>query len=147
MSKISNPKIWYLVGIGAVALAIDGLRRWVKRQQLEAESTPAVHQAPDAYIPLVKATTPAEPPTAPATGAGRAAATTASTARDDLTAIKGIGPTYAKRLAAAGITTFSGLAAASPDRLREVAKTTAMVDPQDWIDQAAARSTGDDSAS
>ena len=151
MSRALNPKIWYLVGIGAAALAIDSLRRWVKKQQLEAESAPPAYQSFDtperphapasatrSWIELkpgVEPTTPPKPAVMPAPSAKKPAKTGA----DDLTEIKGIGPTYAKRLVAAGITTFADLAAASPDYLREVTKATAMADPQDWIDQSATK--------
>ena len=61
------------------------------------------------------------------------------TAKDDLTQIKGVGPTYAKRLHAAGILTFADVAAASPDRLREVTNATGKAaDTESWIEQAAA---------
>jgi predicted flap endonuclease-1-like 5' DNA nuclease len=39
-------------------------------------------------------------------------------------------------LAEAGITTFAGLASASPDYLREVTQATAAADPEEWIAQA-----------
>lgn len=38
---------------------------------------------------------------------------------DDLTEVNGIGPVFAQRLADAGVTTFSALAAMSPDQLTE----------------------------
>src|SRR5690606_33935634 len=52
MSKVFNPKAWYLVGIGAAALAVDGLRRLVKRRREEAESAPVANEPPDEHIPF-----------------------------------------------------------------------------------------------
>jgi large subunit ribosomal protein L21 len=53
---------------------------------------------------------------------------------DDLTVINGIGPTFAKRLQAAGITTFQALASASPEHIKEVTKLADwQADPADWI--------------
>jgi predicted flap endonuclease-1-like 5' DNA nuclease len=61
-------------------------------------------------------------------------AVTAKPAADDLTAITGIGPTFAKRLKAAGIKTYKDLAAASPEFVKESAKLADwQADPADWI--------------
>lgn len=57
-----------------------------------------------------------------------------SSMADDLTRIKGIGPAYAQRLAAAGIATFTHLAEADPDALRAALDSRA--DVEDWIAQA-----------
>ena len=58
---------------------------------------------------------------------------------DDLTVINGIGPTFAKRLQAAGITTFQALASASPEHIKEVAKLADwQANPADWIAAAKA---------
>ena len=58
---------------------------------------------------------------------------------DDLELINGIGPVYSSKLAEMGITTFSGLAAASAEEI--VGKLgTAESRVADWIDQAKARS-------
>jgi len=46
--------------------------------------------------------------------------------QDDLTRIRGIGPRYAALLGEAGITTYDDLIAASPDRLRDIIKPSAM---------------------
>jgi len=61
-------------------------------------------------------------------------------APDDLTLINGIGPTFATRLQAAGITSFAKLAALSPEYLKEVTMAADwQADPVHWIDQARAR--------
>jgi predicted flap endonuclease-1-like 5' DNA nuclease len=53
--------------------------------------------------------------------------------------INGIGPSYAKRLNAAGIMTFSDLAAVSEDRLREIIPTKGLrLDYAGWLKQARA---------
>jgi predicted flap endonuclease-1-like 5' DNA nuclease len=57
-------------------------------------------------------------------------------APDDLTEIKGIGPTFARRLTEAGITTFADVANASPDYLREVTHAPAVAHPEEWIADA-----------
>lgn len=56
---------------------------------------------------------------------------------DDLTVINGIGPTFAKRLKAAGITSYQALADASPEHVKEVAKLADwQANPADWIAEA-----------
>lgn len=64
-----------------------------------------------------------------------------SSPADDLTSINGIGPTYAKRLQAAGIMTFAALAEQEPERVREIAqiKEWQAADPADWVAEAQAR--------
>jgi len=58
--------------------------------------------------------------------------------KDDLTLIRGIGPKFANQLAAAGITTFAALAAATPEQLQEVtnAPTWQKPDYAGWIAEA-----------
>jgi large subunit ribosomal protein L21 len=55
---------------------------------------------------------------------------------DDLTQIDGIGPTFARRLEEAGITTYVQLAALSPEQAREITRVTVQSDPADWIAEA-----------
>lgn len=56
---------------------------------------------------------------------------------DDLTQIKGIGPTFARRLKEAGITTFAQLAGATVGQLQEITGVAEwQADPADWIAQA-----------
>lgn len=61
-----------------------------------------------------------------------------SLAGDDLQAITGIGPTYARRLREHGIETYAQLAELSPDKAREMVglsmKRTA--EAAEWIDEA-----------
>jgi len=62
-------------------------------------------------------------------------------ARDDLTQIAGIGPVYAGRLAAAGITSFRHLAERTPDELAAALDLGAGrgTDLEDWLKQARTR--------
>lgn len=57
---------------------------------------------------------------------------------DDLKAIHGIGPVFARRLNEAGIKTYADLAAQEPQRLLEIvqAKAWQALDPKAWIDEA-----------
>jgi predicted flap endonuclease-1-like 5' DNA nuclease len=63
-------------------------------------------------------------------------AETNATQADDLTVIKGIGPVFAKRLRAAGIDSYAGIAAASPETLRVAVAANRMVATDEWIVQA-----------
>src|SRR5690606_10322757 len=66
---------------------------------------------------------------------------------EELTMIAGVGVKVKRLLAAAGIRTFSDLAAASVDQLKEIiAKAGArfrMMDPSRWPEQAALAARGD----
>ena len=56
---------------------------------------------------------------------------------DDLTIVKGIGPTFARRLQDAGVTSFAALAALSPERAREITRAANwQADTADWIVEA-----------
>lgn len=142
MSKLLNPKAWYLVGIGAAALALDAGRRWVTKRRREAEQAvdhgteiPMMSYEPPKPEPVVKSAPAPEPAAAPKVT--RAPAAKVETAKsDDLTAIKGIGPVFAKRLAEAGLTTYAALAEASPERLRDITQAPPMAEPDEWIAQA-----------
>lgn len=60
----------------------------------------------------------------------------ATNAPDDLTAVRGIGPAYAGRLANAGINTIADLATADPAEVAEIAGTTDSTAAR-WIADAA----------
>ncbi len=58
---------------------------------------------------------------------------------DDLTAINGIGPTFANRLNEAGITTYGELAALTAEQLKEITHAADwQANPDDWVLQAKA---------
>lgn len=123
-------RILRIVGIAAGVAAAA----WLVKDRLLPNPTPPPGSTPAFRSPQTVASpqrpsTPAAPPT-PEAGSG-----------DDLTAIKGIGPVYAERLAEAGVTTFTGLARADAvelaGRLEVDEDKTAS-----WIDQARARQNG-----
>lgn len=164
MSKITNPKAWYLLGAGAVALAADGARRLLRRQRADgsagyraaevtveveapaktATTEPVVTSVPTAEAQAKAKKAVAEMGQQAAATKTKAADTVTRTAEailaaDDLTEIKGIGPVFAERLRQAGITTFADVAKASADQLREVTHATSVANPDEWIEQAQAR--------
>jgi len=59
---------------------------------------------------------------------------------DDLTEITGIGPVFASRLRAEGITTFKELSDAGPQVVSDAAGVP-LTRASDWVDQAAARAS------
>jgi 1,4-alpha-glucan branching enzyme len=59
-------------------------------------------------------------------------------ARDPLVEIKGIGPTYQKRLYEAGVYTFAQLARLKPAKLLEIVRARVRVDVESWIAEAKA---------
>ncbi len=71
-------------------------------------------------------------------------------APDDLTRIEGIGPRIAEKLAQAGITTYAGLAATPPERLKAVLAKAGprfrLARPQTWPEQAALLAAGEEAA-
>jgi predicted flap endonuclease-1-like 5' DNA nuclease len=106
---------------GAVVGAV-----WYARQHAEPEpATPSGEWTPR---PQLRAVPDAE--AAPEVTASMPEAA----AKDDLTAIKGIGPVYAAKLSAIGIETFAALAGADPVELAAEFDPRAAV--EDWISEA-----------
>lgn len=58
--------------------------------------------------------------------------------RNQIEIVRGIGPTYARRLHEAGIQNLADLAGQTPERVAEIVglKTWQRADPQNWIDEA-----------
>lgn len=100
---------------------------WVLRDQLlPGPEAPTSHPPAFRHPP----SSPQQSPQAPQAAEPVAADT------DDLTKVNGIGPVYAKRLAALGVTSFSELAASDADDLAarsEIARDRIA----DWINKAA----------
>lgn len=120
MTRFLKPRALYLAGLGLLAYAtVDLVRRFRRSEAKVATIQPSTVQVPPAPQP----NTPS--PTKQA----------ARPAGDDLTVIKGIGPTYAKRLRDAGLMTYSDIANASPEQLRDITRA-AGADPSDWITAA-----------
>ena len=87
--------------------------------------------APPAAEPIPQAAEQAQAPEAPVKP-------------DDLTAISGIGPKLSTLLQEHGFKTFSQLAAATPERLREILQSAnnRLADPATWPDQARLAAAG-----
>ena len=77
---------------------------------------------------------------------GSTATEETSVGGDDLTKIEGVGPAIAQHLNAAGITTFSQLAATAPERIREILDQVGGYgahDPTTWPDQSQLAAAGE----
>ena len=61
---------------------------------------------------------------------------------DNLQQIAGIGPTYARRLKAAGVSSFAGLAAMSPEAVMAITAVRSAAVAGDWIEAARERAAG-----
>lgn len=96
-------------------------------QQAADQSPQDSAPAPDDAPPTARVDLPPETPAAGPAG-------------DDLTRLVGIGPAFAGRLAAGGITTFATLAASTPDALAELVQAPDWRRPDyaNWIEQARA---------
>jgi predicted flap endonuclease-1-like 5' DNA nuclease len=128
-------KIFY-IGLGFSIFAIKKSVSFLKEKGEQTEEQ--IIAVMDADASVVKSE-PAEQPQTQgvAEGSLQRKKRTVKKAGDDLTEINGIGPTYAKRLRDAGITTFEALSKCSPEELRAVTKATGKAaNPEAWIIQA-----------
>ena len=101
------------------------------------------HEPDEAPAPPVAAPAPQAAEPAPE-AAVQAQASEAPVKPDDLTTISGIGPKISALLQEHGLKTFSQLAAATPDRLREILQSAnnRLADPATWPDQARLAAAG-----
>ncbi len=122
-------KVFYF-GVGLASLVYDNFdelaqvgeeryNQFVRANHPPEETIEVESIFPDEEVPVVASTSQSE------------------SKPDDLTAINGIGPTFAKRLQDAGIKSYKALAGATADQIKEITGVAEwQADPQDWITQA-----------
>jgi len=124
-------------GAAVKAEVIDQIKgekviKFVKRRRKHSSKRTVGHRQKLTLIKITEIlTSGASAKPAAAKAAPKAAAPAADSAADDLTAITGVGPAAAKKLADAGITSFAALAAVDVDSFDAV-----KVKPE-WVAQAA----------
>jgi len=104
----------------AFAAAAAGITWWIRERAVPMPQTPEEHPPPFRTAPRP----PSGPQPDPKTSEG-----------DDLAVIKGIGPVYRQRLAAAGVTTFAQLVAADAAALATAVEVS-ITNVEDWQRQA-----------
>lgn len=129
---------WQILGGDALAITCATAAAPTPTPPPPPTPTLAPPTATPTNLPTV---TPTVRPTA--TAAATVVATVVATvaARDDLTKISGIGPTYAGRLYTAGITTYAALAQLTPAQIKAIVapgRTGNFIDAESWIAQAQA---------
>jgi predicted flap endonuclease-1-like 5' DNA nuclease len=128
-------KLFY-IGLGFSIFAVKKSVNFLKEkgEQIEEQIIPMM----DADAGVDKSGTAEQPQTqGAAEGSVQRKKGSAQKKGDDLTEINGIGPTYAKRLRDAGISTYAALSKCSPEELRSITKATGKAaDPESWIIQA-----------
>lgn len=119
-------KIFYF-GIGLAGLVYDNFDELARLGEEKYNKFVRINHPPDETIEITSEET------------FEFVAETETGGTDDLTAISGIGPTFAKRLRDGGIITFRDLADSNEERIKEVTGAAEwQANPQEWI--AAAKS-------
>ncbi len=123
-TTLTKPSNWLKLWAGVVGLAFERVKPAAHNGHV-VPSKPAVAGKPAAaHKPVV-------------TPKPKAAAAPPQIPPDDLTLIHGIGPTFARRLHDAGITTYAQVAAMMPHELQTMAKAADwQANPAEWIEQA-----------
>ena len=113
------------------------------------KTKPAPKQEEKVVIPVaiaVKAAEPVAPEAVKPAAPKKAASAPATGKKDDLKKIEGIGPAIEKLLIAAGISTFAGMAATAPDKIKEILVAAGsrfgFHDPATWPHQASLAAAG-----
>jgi predicted flap endonuclease-1-like 5' DNA nuclease len=114
-------KLFYF-GVGLASLAYDNFDELARIGEERYNRFVHVNHPPEETIEVEEEEVPV------------ARASASDQPEDDLTIINGIGPTFAKRLQEAGITTYNALAGATAEQVKEVTGVAEwQADPQDWI--------------
>lgn len=143
--NLSEGTMAYLGGILEsikVFYALSPVGRVQKRLSAAPAETPP--PAPEPTLAAVEKT--ATKPAAAKPPAGAKVTPKSPRKRDDLTAIGGIGPTMAKKLNEAGISSYAQLAALSDDNIdcleKDVIRFSGRIKRDDWVGQAKALAQG-----
>ncbi len=128
-------RLFYIAAGFAVGYMLDSLRQQNQGSETEVSDIPVIDLTDVANVTesvngsaKVVQSTSAEPASAPEADVHDSPAF--------LKQINGIGPTYAKRIFAAGINSLQLLASKTPAELMEISKVRSQEKAQDWIDQA-----------
>jgi len=129
-----NDQVW--LGVATDQALMPDPLTIVSYYRDEIDQLYALTQQVDDATPAVAAPAPAGGDEQPAPQAEAVEA--APPAGDDLTRLAGIGPAFAARLAAGGVTTFAALAASAPDDLAAIVQAPDWRRPDyaSWIEQA-----------
>ena len=122
---------WYDLALIVVGLPALALIVWLFRRRAEKGAQPVVR---------IEISVPPEP-----ADVAPSVAEPEPVAPDDLRRIEGIGPKMSSVLQTAGITTFTQLAAAEEDQLRQILREAGVrvVNPSTWPEQAGLAAAGE----
>jgi predicted flap endonuclease-1-like 5' DNA nuclease len=143
-----SPVVIVVIVVVVILILLWLLLRWMstQRQEKPVKAAAPSTAAPSTVVPVMAAAAPAAVPAAAPMAAAPVAVPPAEPAPpDDLVVIEGIGPKIASVLQAAGVTTFSQLAALAPERITEILRAAGirLADPRSWPEQARLAAAGD----
>ena len=145
-------RITALVAAAAAAVGTAGAVRWARGHKgedeldLEVGGTTAPRERRTSIAAPAPKPSLAEEKPAGATSAPQPAAVASDESLDDLTAIKGLGKVKAAKLVAAGVTSYTQVAAWTDDDIAEMGlkcnTSPGQIKREDWVGQAKALAEG-----